>query len=209
MVENRGGMGLYTIIDTTFVAPLSVKDVAIRILKGGAKTIQLRAKDLSSKEFFNLTKELRKIIPEDRLFIVNDRPDIALFSGAGGVHLGQEDLPCVEARGIMGRDKIIGVSTHSLKEALEAERDGADYVAFGPVFETKTKGNAQRPRGLKALKEVKEAIHIPVIAIGGIGEKNIMDVLETGVDGVAVVSDILTSKDITGKVKRLISIIGS
>lgn len=200
--------GLYTILDTTLVRPEKAVEVARKIMEGGARIVQLRAKDLSSMEFFHLAVELRRVIPEGHHFIVNDRPDIALLSGADGVHLGQEDLPCKEARKIL-RGLIIGISTHSLEEALEAERDGADYVAFGPVFETKTKRDAQRPKGLKVLAEVKKALHIPVIAIGGIKEENIRDVLETGVDGVAVVSDILTSEDITGKVERLVSTIGA
>ncbi len=200
--------GLYTILDTAFIEPSKATEVALKMVEGGARIIQLRAKGLPSREIFHLARDLRVALPDDCTLIINDRPDIALLAGAEGVHLGQDDLPCHVARRLLGRDMIIGISTHNLTEALEAEREGADYVAFGPVFETKTKRDAERPKGLKALKEIKEALSIPVIAIGGINEGNIKDVLETGVDGVAMVSDILTSEDITGKVERLVSLAG-
>jgi thiamine-phosphate diphosphorylase len=137
--------------------------------------------------------------------IVNDHPDIALAADADGVHLGQDDLPVKEARKIMGKNRIIGISTHTVEQARDAGRDGADYIGFGPVFHTTTK-DAGRPMGIEMLREIKRQVQIPVIAIGGINAENIRPVLETGVDAVAVSSAILRG-DIEENTKRFLEII--
>ncbi len=123
-------------------------------------------------------------------FIVNDYIDIALAVGADGVHLGQEDMPVHEARKIMGRGKIIGISTHNLKHAVNAEEAGADYIGFGPMFHTNTK-DAGKPRGLTQLKKISDRVHIPIVAIGGITWENIREVMDAGADNAAVASGIL------------------
>ena len=125
------------------------------------------------------------------VFIVNDYIDIALAVNADGVHLGQKDLPLKEARKIFcGREKIIGISTHSIEQAIEAEQGGASYIGFGPIFHTKTK-DAGEPKGIEMLKEVKRHIKIPVIAIGGINIENLRSVIDSGADAVAVSSAII------------------
>ncbi len=196
--------GLYAIVDATFLPLDSISDTAMAIVDAGARILQLRAKDIPAKTVFQIASGIAKAIPDDVLFIINDRADIAVASGAGGVHLGQDDIPCSMAREILGNGYIIGVSTHSIEEALEAERDGADYISFGPVFPTSTK-DAGEAKGLATLREVKHSIKIPAIAIGGIYEGNLRDVFDTGVDGVAMISHILCSEDVCEKVKKLLT----
>jgi thiamine-phosphate diphosphorylase len=141
----------------------------------------------------------------DATLIVNDHPDIALAADADGVHLGQDDLPVKEARKIMGKNRIIGISTHTVEQARDADRDGADYIGFGPVFHTTTK-DAGRPKGIEMLREIKRQVRIPVVAIGGITTENIRPVLEAGADAVAVASAMLRG-DIEENTKRFLEII--
>jgi thiamine-phosphate pyrophosphorylase len=131
--------------------------------------------------------------------------DIALASQADGVHLGQEDLPLRVARKLMG-DKIVGISTHDLTQAVEAERDGADYIGFGPIFETATKQTGYAARGLAMLREVRSAVKLPIVAIGGITEENIAQVWDAGADAAAMISDLMTAADVAEKVSRVLSL---
>jgi len=180
---------------------LSFEDMTIKVLKGGVKWVQHRDKVRSKREIYEKTVRLRRLTKDFKaLFIVNDYVDIAFCVNADGVHLGQDDLPLKEARRILGKKKIIGISTHNLKQAIEAERDGADYIGFGPVFQTMTK-DAGEPKGIDMLREIKTKVKIPVVAIGGINLENIMSVLNTGIDAVAVTSAILTG-DIEENVRR-------
>jgi thiamine-phosphate pyrophosphorylase len=182
--------------------------MVLRALKAGVKWIQYRDKESSRREVYNESIRLRSIAADfDAAFIVNDYPDIALAVNADGVHLGQDDLPLREARSIMGRDKIIGISTHSLNQAVEADRNSADYIGVGPVFQTATK-NAGIPRGTDMLHEIKRQVHIPGVAIGGINLENISSVLKAGADAVAVASAIL-SGDIEDNTRRFMKIIES
>ena len=128
-------------------------------------------------------------------FIVNDHPDIAMAVEADGVHLGQDDLPVEEARKLMGGSRIIGVSTHSVEQARAAQSAGADYIGFGPIFTTKTKDAGAR-QGIEGLRQVRKAVTLPVIAIGGINGGNLDEVLRAGADGVAVISAILAAPDL-------------
>lgn len=198
---------IYPIIDSSLVTPDNIEKTAEAIIDGGAKILQLRAKSLSSREFLETARIIRKITKDKgTVFIVNDRVDIALLADADGVHLGQNDLPVKEARRLLGNNKIIGYSTHNLREALEAVRLPVDYISFGPIFPTKTKEDAQMPKGLKGLSEVRKAVEIPIVAIGGITETNMAHVLKEGVESVAMISEILTSLDISKKLNRLITI---
>lgn len=200
--------GLYGIIDTSIIPLHLLKEMALKLLDGGVRTLQLRAKELSPRDQLKIAAGLAKLVSGNGgIFIVNDRADVALLSGADGVHLGQEDIPCSATRRILGGRYVIGVSTHNREEALKAEADGADYIAFGPIFHTTTKKDAQMPKGVKELKKIKEVVKIPVVAIGGINEDNLKEVLETGVDGVAMASDILASNDISKKVERIVSLL--
>ena len=176
----------------------SYEDAVERALKGGADVIQLRDKTLSARELLELGNKLRGVCRRyDALFILNDRVDLALAMGADGVHLGQDDLPLAEARKMSDLwvattkfdrlpEFIIGVSTHSLDQALKAESEGADYVGCGPVFKTPTKPDCE-PQGLELVRKYRENLKIPFVAIGGIDESNVDQVVEAGARCVAVV----------------------
>jgi thiamine-phosphate pyrophosphorylase len=196
---------LYLITDTG-IANLSHTQIARRAIAAGIKIIQLREKYMSSKDIYKEAVTIRDITRRHKvIFIINDYIDIALAVNADGVHLGQEDMPIQEARKIVGRRKIIGVSTHGLKQALKAQDAGADYIGFGPMFHTTTK-YAGRPRGIKALREIGKHITIPVVAIGGITWDNINEVLNAGADVAAVASGLL-SGDIKTNVKKYLNAI--
>ena len=187
---------------------LPFEDMTRRALKSGVQWIQYRDKENPRREIYKNSVMLRQITKDSRAFFtINDHTDIALAAGADGVHLGQDDLPLGEARKIMGKNKIIGISTHTPEQAAEAERNGADYIGFGPVFHTGTK-DAGSPKGIAMLGEIKKNIGIPVVAIGGIEIGNLVSVLETGVDAVAVASAILRG-DIEENAKRFMDIMNS
>lgn len=171
-------------------------------MRAGVRTIQVREKNLPRARLFEEAVLIRKVTRRyGATFIINDYVDIAMASDADGVHLGQDDLPVKEARRILGKGKIIGISAHSLEQAREAQRDGADYVGFGPVFRTLTK-DAGRPKGTGSLRKIRPFIRIPVVAIGGINAGNVRDVLDAGADAVAVASSVLSGK-IRDNVKEL------
>lgn len=175
-------------------------------LEAGARWIQYREKEKTRRERYLEALKLRDLTRQfGALFIVNDEADIALAAEADGVHLGQDDLPLPEARKIVG-ERIIGISTHSLSDAVAAQEAGADYIGFGPLFPTATK-DAGTPRGVAMLREIKSAIHIPVVAIGGISIGNLPEVLAAGADAVAVASAILR-EDIAENVKSFVRAIG-
>ncbi|MDH5202108.1 MAG: thiamine phosphate synthase [Nitrospirota bacterium] len=185
---------------------LSCEDMTLKVLRSGMNWIQYREKENSRRKVYEESVRLRKLTQDfNAVLIVNDHPDIALCVNAEGVHLGQDDLPLREARKIMGKKRIIGISTHSLEQAIEAEKGGADYIGFGPVFHTTTK-DAGRPQGVTILREVKKQVNLPVVAIGGITLENIHSVLDAGADAVAVASAIL-SGNIEENVKRFMEII--
>ena len=207
MLKNKIQLpNIYPIIDISLISSDKIGKTAQAVIDGGAKILQLRAKKLSSREFLETARIIRKITKDKgTIFIVNDRIDIALLTDADGVHLGQDDLPVKEARRLLGNNKIIGYSTHNIREALEAKKLPVDYISFGPIFATKTKEDAQTPKGLKGLDEVMKAVKIPIVAIGGITETNMAHVLKQGVESVAMISEILAAKDISQKINRLIS----
>ncbi len=164
-----------------------VYEAAFTVLKAGITFIQYRRKSGTRREFFEEALKFRKLTRYfSATLIINDFADIALAVDADGVHLGQEDLPLQEARKIMGK-KIIGISTHDLAQAKEAEAGGADYIGFGPIFHTVTK-DAGSSRGIAALKMIKQNVSIPVVAIGGINIHNIASVMQAGADAVAMAS---------------------
>lgn len=185
---------------------LSYEDMTLKALRTGVRWVQYREKGKSRRVVYEEAVRLRKLTQDfNAILIVNDHADIALCVNAEGVHLGQEDLPLREARKIMGKNRIVGISTHSLEQAIEAEKGGADYIGFGPVFHTTTK-DAGSPKGVSMLREVKKQVTIPLVAIGGINLENIQLVLDAGADAVAVASAIL-SGEIEGNVKRFMDII--
>lgn len=187
--------GLHAIIDLGLFKE-NYLGIARGAIEGGAGLIQLRAKGVCDRKFFEVGRALRQITRENNLpFIVNDRLDLALALEVDGVHLGQEDLPVGVARSILGMGKIIGRTSHSLDEAINAEREGADYIGLGPIFPTLTKPDLL-PVGISLLREVKERVRLPVIAIGGIGEGNIQEVIEAGADGIACASCLARVEDV-------------
>ncbi|UCH00081.1 MAG: thiamine phosphate synthase [Deltaproteobacteria bacterium] len=172
-------------------------------IKGGADVIQLREKNLPKREALELGLAIRDLAKQTGvLFIVNDELDLALILEADGVHLGQDDIPIKFARPLL-KDKIIGISTHSLDQAQEAIDSGADYIGIGPVFKTETKIKADPVISIELILKVKGLSPVPVIAIGGIGEDNIDLLVDRGIKQVAIISDILCSKDIEAKTRAL------
>ena len=174
--------------------------------RGGADLIQLRSKTLTDSELCRLGLKMREITERQRkLFFVNDRPDIAILVSADGVHLGQDDLPLTEVRTLFKRAGIfarIGKSTHQMDQALAAEKEGADYIGVGPVFATPTKPHYQ-PAGLEFVKQASLAVSIPVVAIGGIDEKNVDLVLNAGAKRIAVVRALFSSPDVCQAARSL------
>lgn len=180
--------GICFITDKKY-SDLPLNDMIAVVLHAGVRCIQYREKDLSRREIYENAVTLRKMTGLfDATFIINDHADIALAVDADGVHLGQDDLPLKEARKIMG-NRIVGISTHSLAQAMEAELQGADYIGFGPVFYTTTK-DAGAPKGVDNIRIIKENVGIPIVAIGGIGLDNIASVINAGADAVAVATAI-------------------
>lgn len=176
------------------------------VLRAGVKWVQYRDKESDRCCLFETAVELRELTRKSgAFFIMNDHPDIAAAVDADGVHLGQDDMPVAEARKVLGSEKVIGISTHSIAEAVEAERDGADYVGFGPVFSTGTK-DAGKPIGTDMLARVRSEVNIPVVAIGGITAGELPRVVSAGAQAVAVASGILQG-EVMDNVKRFISVL--
>lgn len=196
--------GLYCVIDSAWVGLPAAGDSAEKLVKAGVGIIQLRAKDEGSRAVLDAAVAVRAATKGKALFIVNDRLDIALLCGADGVHLGQDDIPVTEARRLMP-SAIIGVSTHDLEEAREAQSLGADYISFGPIFQTRTKKDADSPKGLTGLKALAPGVGLPIVAIGGITADSAPAILEAGASAVAIISDILLAEDIGARAGEIIS----
>lgn len=179
-----------------------------KALKGGVKAVQLREKDLDTRNLLKLAYKMRTLTNkyQAKLFI-NDRFDIALAVGADGVHLTQNSIPVHAVRDTVKKKLMIGVSTHSLKEAKEAEKGGADFITLGPVYSTPSKMKYGDPVGLDTLRKVSSRIKVPVFALGGVKGHKISDVREAGAYGVAMISEIFEADDIQGKTKELINIL--
>ncbi len=187
--------GLYVIIDTQALKGQSHIEVTSQVIHGGANTIQLRDKISSKKELLPIAQQLRNLCTEHNvLFIVNDYLDLALASNADGVHLGQDDLPIKVARKLLPMDKILGGSTRTVDQAITAQSEGADYIAVGSIYPTTSKETA-KVVGLDRLRQVREAITLPVVAIGGITRDNAAEVMAAGADSVAVISAVLQADD--------------
>ncbi len=198
-------LSLYVIIDRRMMRGRSPIQVAREAIAGGATAIQLREKEMESKELCNLALSLKKIAKQERaLFLVDDRVDIAKACDADGVHLGKKDLPIKIARKLLGTKKVVGATVRNLSQALKAQREGADYISLGPIFSTKTKKDLPPPRGLKAIPRIKKKIKIPLIAIGGINRNNVASVIRAGADGVAVVSAITKAENVQKATQELL-----
>ncbi len=170
--------------------------LAEQALKGGAAMIQLRHKTASGSQLLVWAVEIQKLCQQyQALCIINDRVDIALASKADGVHLGQQDLPARAARKLLGETAIIGVTASSLKEALQAEQDGADYIGFGHIYPTHSKLKESSPLGLDILQKTAALVSLPILAIGGINQENAASVISSGASGIAVISAVSRAND--------------
>ena len=196
---------LYAILDPEQTKGRSCETVLRELLAAGIAILQLRVKTLAASDFLALAQRTRaETRSHDCKLIVNDRIDIALACEADGVHLGQDDLPLSVGRKLMG-SKLVGISTHDLEQAHEAERNGADYIGFGPMFGTTTKTTGYGARGVEMLRQIRAAVKIPIVVIGGINERNVQQVWQAGADSAAIISDILGADDIAAKTQRILS----
>ncbi len=197
---------LYPIADTLGNAQRSYLAVAEAMLAGGAPLLQLRAKDQPTAHFVDIARAVKAAADRrGARLIINDRADIAALVDAAGVHLGQDDLPPAAARALLGPDKIIGLSTHSLAQAEAAARAGiADYIGFGPIFPTTSKARPDPVQGLDGLRAVRRRVALPMVAIGGISARSMPAVLAAGADAVAMIGELVQASDIAATVRLLL-----
>lgn len=196
--------GLYLITDRRACGHLPLRQAVQAALSGGVRLIQYREKTLSKREAFLEAQDLRGLARQaGATFIVNDDADLAMAVEADGLHLGQDDLPLPVARKILGRRMIIGISARDIQAVSQAGREGADYVAVGPIFASPTK-QVRPPLGPSVLREFRHAVRCPLFGIGGITPENACQVMEAGANGVAVVSAILGAPDVTAAVRNFI-----
>jgi len=200
--------GLYLIIDAQLLQGRSEVEVARAAIRGGARLVQLRDKMRPKREVVAAARRLKSVCAESgAMFIMNDYLDIALASDADGLHVGQDDLPLLDARRLVPADRLVGCSAATVEEAVQAEGQGADYVAVGAMYPTPTKPGT-RIAGLGVLRQVKAKVSVPVVAIGGINEHNVTEVMGAGADAVALISAVLNATDIEEASRRLAARIG-
>ena len=174
----------------------------------GVTLIQLRGKTLDTRDFLDLALQTSGILkPRGIPLIINDRADVVLASGADGLHLGQQDLPLAYARKILGRERLIGISVNTIEEARAAESGGAGYVGVGPIHFTSSKEKLPTILGLEGLRSIREKVHIPILAIGGIDTNNAKAVITSGADGIAVISAIMGADNISEATEKLLSVL--
>lgn len=203
-MKNNIDYTLYLVTDRDVLNGRDLCEAIEASIKGGVTLVQLREKDISSLDFYNLAVAVKKITDKHNVpLIINDRIDIALAVDAAGVHVGQSDIPTKVARKIIGEDKILGISAATLEEAKLAEAEGADYLGIGAVFPTDTKKDA-RSVSIELLGEIKKSLTVPVVGIGGISQNNAELLRQSKIDGIAVVSAILGKDDIEQAAKNMI-----
>ncbi len=196
-------MRVYAVTDRSWLLHETLYQQVEKTLKGGATFIQLREKNMNDDEFLAAALEIKELTDRYHVpFVINDNVDVAIRSGADGVHVGQGDMEAGDVRRLLGNDRIIGVSAHNVAEALAAEQNGADYLGVGAVFSTTTKEDVKTV-SYDTLSAICAAVHIPVVAIGGITADNIALLKGSGIDGVAVVSAIFGAEDITAATKKI------
>lgn len=200
---------LYLVTDRHQTAGRDLLWVLEQALAGGVKAIQLREKDLNGRDLFWLADKCRKLCEQYRAaLMINDRIDVALAVDAAGVQLGKLSLPIPTARQLLGAEKLIGASTHSLEEARAAEEGGADFIVFGPVYFTPSKARYGAPQGLITLKEIVEKTSLPVYAIGGIKVACISEAKHTGIRGVALISAVMSARNPKTATEELLALLG-
>jgi thiamine-phosphate pyrophosphorylase len=186
---------LYVILDAALITSPE-RDCAASLVEAGVRLLQYRNKSASARRYLESSRELAELLsPRGVSFFVNDRPDVAFLSGASGVHVGQEDLDVEQARGVVGREKLVGVSTHNLEQFERAAASSADYIAVGPIFSTSSKANPDPVVGLDFVRKVRGLTNKPIVAIGGIALERAASVIEAGADSVAVISGILSAAE--------------
>lgn len=198
---------LYMILDAALLTSLEI-EVARKLNDAGVRLFQYRNKRGSTREIFQASSGLAAELAERGvLFFVNDRPDIAFLSGASGVHVGQNDLPAAESRAVLGKGKLLGVSTHNLEQFRAAAATDADYIALGPVFATDSKANLDPIVGIAMIREARKLTRKPIVAIGGITLERAKEVIEAGADSVAVISDVLRAKDPRKRARQFLDLL--
>lgn len=203
MKIDKSSMLLYVITDRSWLVENSLAGQVEDTIKGGASFIQLREKELSFDEFLDQAKEIKNITDKYNIpFVINDNVSIAIKSNADGVHIGQGDMDAKDVRRLIGADKILGVSTNTVEQAKKAERDGADYIGVGAVFATSTKGDADGV-SMDILRDISNAVSIPVVAIGGIKKDNILHLKYLGIDGICVISAVFAEDNIYNATSEL------
>ena len=196
-------MLLYAVTDRAWTGKQTLYEQVEAALKGGVTCVQLREKELDETAFLQEAKELCALCRRYGVpFLVNDNVEIAIACGADGIHVGQEDLAAGEVRRRVGENMILGVSVHTVEEACQAVRDGADYLGLGAVFPTSTKTDVEQMSN-ETLRAICDAVNVPIVAIGGINRGNILKLAGSGVDGVALVSAIFSAEDIEGTCREL------
>jgi thiamine-phosphate pyrophosphorylase len=199
---------LYLITDRSLTGGRDLLWVVEQALEGGVRAIQLREKDLDGRRLYGLAAKARRLCERyDAMLFINDRVDLALAIDAAGVQLGNMSLPVSAARSLLGPDKLIGASIHSLTEVRTAEREGADFLVFGPVFYTPTKAAYGAPQGITALRELVESSAIPVYGIGGVSLSNAGQVLSAGAEGIALISAIIGAPDPKSATRELLDLL--
>ena len=201
---------LHLLTDTVLQSRFSHVELTKLAIAGGADTIQFRQKGGSTREMIEVARQMKKLCEQsDVMFIVNDRVDVAIAAGADGVHLGQDDFPIPLARELLGEGRVIGGSAATITEARNCLSEGADYVGFGPVYPTTSKDDAGPVSGIDILKQVVEAVPLPIIAIGGIGAENTAEIIRAGAQGIAVISAVCCQEDPERATKTLYQVLNT
>lgn len=204
MRSDKKHMLLYAVTDRAWVGTKSLYEQVKEALENGVTCVQLREKELDERDFLKEAKQISTLCKEYKVpFIVNDNVNIAIACKADGIHIGQEDMELTNVRKLVGEDMIIGVSAHTVEEAIKAQEDGADYIGIGAVFATSTKTDVD-VLSFETLRSICKAVDIPTVAIGGIKKDNICKLKGSGIDGVAVVSAIFAANDIATATKELL-----
>ena len=198
---------LYVILDAALLT-IPETDCARQLADAGVRLLQYRNKSASSRDLLESSKRLpAELMPRAITFILNDRADVAALANASGVHVGQEDLGVEEARGVVGKSKLVGVSTHNRAQFEQAAATSADYIAVGPVFSTSTKSNPDPVVGVEFIREVRRLTDKPIVAIGGITLERAAEVIRAGADSVAVISDILRAPDPAKRARKYLEVL--
>ena len=205
-MKDKVDYSLYLCTDRGLMTSATIEESVEQALKGGVTVVQLREKSCSSREFYELALRVKAITGRYQVpLIINDRVDIALAVDADGVHVGQSDLPCAVVRAMMGPDKIVGVSASSLQEALQAQKDGADYLGVGAMYATGTKDDAKIV-SMEELDAIRKSVSLPIVVIGGINQRTIPNFKHKGIEGIAVVSAIVAQQDVEGAARGLMTL---